>query len=54
MTIVVITDANVLINLIHIEQLSLLGALEPYKFRVPLEVVKEISEPDQRAAVDGG
>jgi hypothetical protein len=28
-TIVVITDANVLINLIHIEKLSLLGALEP-------------------------
>ena len=53
MTIVVITDANVLINLIHIEQLSLLGDLEPYQFRVPLEVVNEISEPDQRAAVDG-
>lgn len=50
---VVVTDANVLINLIHIGQLSLLSALEPYQFRVPPEVVDEITEPDQRAAVDG-
>jgi predicted nucleic acid-binding protein len=51
-TIVVVTDANVLINLFHIGRLSLLGALEAYQFRVPREVLDEISEPDQRAAVD--
>jgi predicted nucleic acid-binding protein len=51
-TIVVITDANVLINLIHIGRLSLLGGLESYEFRVPLEVLNEILEPEQRAAVD--
>ena len=50
-TSVVITDANVLINLFHIGQLRLLGALPPYRFRIPSEVLAEILEPDQKAAV---
>lgn len=50
-TIVVITDANVIINLFHIGQLNLFGALSPYRFQVPAEVVAEILEPEQQAAV---
>jgi predicted nucleic acid-binding protein len=50
-TVVVITDANVLINLFHIGQLPLLGALPPYRFRVPREVLAEILDPAQQAAV---
>jgi hypothetical protein len=50
-TVVVVTDANVIINLFHIEQLPLFGALPPYRFRVPAEVVAEILDPTQQAAV---
>jgi predicted nucleic acid-binding protein len=50
-TVVVITDANVLINLFHIGQLPLLGALPPYRFRIPREVLAEILDPAQQAAV---
>lgn len=50
-TIVVVMDANVLINLTHIGKLSLLDALERFDFRVPTEVLAEISEPEQRVAV---
>lgn len=49
---VVVTDANVLINLIHIGQLQLLAELPQYQFRVPLEVLEEIEEPAQRDALD--
>lgn len=52
MAIIVVTDANVLINLIHIEQLSLLATLDSHEFRVPSEVLVEIEIPDQRLAVD--
>jgi hypothetical protein len=38
---VVVTDANILINLIHVGRLDLLGKLPPYSFVVPEEVVKE-------------
>lgn len=47
-TVVVITDANVLINLLRIGQLPLLGALNPYRFVVPEEVLGEIIDPAQR------
>ena len=47
-TIVVITDANVLINLLRIGQLPLLGKLDAYRFLVPEEVVGEITDPAQR------
>ncbi len=50
-TIVVVTDANVLINLIRIGQLPLLGQLDGYRFLVPAEVVNEITEQDQREAL---
>jgi hypothetical protein len=50
-TVVVVTDANVIINLFHIGQLPLFGALHPYRFRVPAEVVAEILDPTQQAAV---
>lgn len=57
-TIVVITDANVLINLLRIGQLPLLGKLDAYRFLVPEEVMGEITDPAQRdalaAAIDAG
>lgn len=50
--VIVVTDANVLINFCHIGHLSLLGQLAPWRFKVPQDVVDEISDPVQRAAVD--
>jgi|APFre7841882630_1041343.scaffolds.fasta_scaffold03552_3 predicted nucleic acid-binding protein len=50
-TIVVVTDANVLINLLRIGQLPLLGNLDAYRFLVPEEVVAEVTDPDQREAL---
>lgn len=46
---VVVTDANVLINLIHAGRLELLGAVSGYRFVVPEQVVAEVSVPAQRA-----
>lgn len=46
-TVVVITDANILINLLRIGQLPLLGELDAYRFLVPEEVVGEIIDPAQ-------
>lgn len=50
--IIVITDANVLINFLRIEQLALLAALKGYRFLVPEEVLREITEPNQHSAVN--
>jgi predicted nucleic acid-binding protein len=50
-TAVVVTDANVLINFAHIGQLSMFGALEGYRFQVPTDVVEEVLDDAQRAAV---
>lgn len=50
-TVVVITDANVLINFCLIQQVSLLGALPDLEFIVPEEVVDEITDASQRALV---
>ena len=44
------TDANVLINLIHIDRLSLLGTLPAHEFVVPPEVEAEIRVPDHSLA----
>src|SRR5260221_13632079 len=44
---VVVTDTNILINLIHIGRLDLLGKLPSYSFVVPEEVVREVREPQQ-------
>lgn len=46
---VVVTDANVLINLIHAGRLELLGALAGYRFVVPEQVMAEITVPAQRS-----
>jgi predicted nucleic acid-binding protein len=55
---VVVTDANVLINLIHVGRLDLLGKLSGYAFAVPEHVFLEVTHPDQaqalQAAVDAG
>jgi len=49
---VVVTDANVLINLIHVGRLDLLGSLAQYEFVVPPEVVAEVAVPEQAEALD--
>jgi predicted nucleic acid-binding protein len=48
---VVVTDTNILINLIHIGRLDLLGKLPSYSFVIPEEVVKEVREPNQGNAL---
>lgn len=55
---VVVTDANILINLIHIGSLSILGSLAQFDFVVPDEVVAEILDGEQsralQEAIDAG
>lgn len=48
---VVVTDANILINLLHISRLSILGRLTQFEFVVPDEVVAEILNDDQAQAL---
>ncbi len=48
---VVVTDANILINLIHIGRLDLLGQLAGFEFVIPPEVVEEVTDPQQAAAM---
>ena len=48
----VITDANILINFMKIGRLNLLRQLRIYAFRIPEEVYQEISYPSQRAELD--
>ena len=48
---VIVTDANILINLIHIGRLSILGSLPQFEFVVPDEVVAEILNEEQSAAL---
>jgi predicted nucleic acid-binding protein len=47
----VVTDTNILINLTHIDRIDLLGKLPPYSFVVPEQVVKEVKDLAQAAAV---
>ena len=49
--IVVVTDANILVNISLVGRLHLFGGLHPWRFVVPEEVVAEILDPDQRAAL---
>lgn len=49
---IVVTDANIVINLIHAGHLALLGALPGYEFIVPEDVVSEITDPAQRGALE--
>jgi predicted nucleic acid-binding protein len=48
---VVVTDANVLINLIHAGCLDLLGSLTAFEFVVPDHVIAEITVPGQQQAL---
>ena len=50
-TTVVVADASVLINLIHIERLDLLGAFEGFTFVTPHEAVEEINDPERAATL---
>ncbi|GAB4374001.1 MAG: hypothetical protein Kow00128_23880 [Deltaproteobacteria bacterium] len=45
---VVLTDANILINFLHLDRLDLLGNLPGHEFLVPDHVVEEICDPVQR------
>jgi len=49
---IIAIDANVLINFIHIELLSLLGALPDITFMVPKEVTREVTDAGQAAALE--
>ena len=51
-TTVVITDANVLINFLHIGQVALLSELPVYRFQLPTEVLNELTDGDQRAQIE--
>ena len=47
-SVVVVTDANVLFNLIHTRRLAILGELPGLRFVVPDDVVAEVTDEDQR------
>ena len=47
-----VTDASVLINLIHVDRLYLLGALLGYEFIVPPEVEAEVRVPSHFEALE--
>ncbi len=49
---VVVADANVLINLIHVQRLGMLASLPGYEFAVPDDVISEITDPAQRAVLE--
>jgi predicted nucleic acid-binding protein len=48
---IVVADAGVLINLIHVDALHLLGRLVRFEFVVLEHVIQEITRPDQAAAL---
>jgi predicted nucleic acid-binding protein len=49
---VVVTDTNILINLIWAERLSLLSMLTSFEFVLLVEVVSEMTDPEQRAQLE--
>ena len=49
---IVVTDANVLINLMHVSRLWLLGRIPSHAFVVPDHVREEITDADQRETLD--
>lgn len=51
---VVLTDASVLINFLHLNRLDLLGKLPGYEFQVPDHVVEEIRDPVLRERMEEG
>lgn len=48
----VVTDSNVLINLMHVSRLGLLGRIPDHEFVVPEHVYEEITNADQRRTLD--
>lgn len=48
----VVSDANVLINLIIAKRVDLLRTLPIYDFVAPMEVIEEVTNPLQRAALE--
>ena len=48
---IVVTDANILINLIHAQALELLGRLDGYAFVTVDQVEAEITKPEQATAL---
>lgn len=50
--IIVVTDANVLINLMHVVRLDLCARLPGHEFVVPDQVREEITDANQRIALD--
>jgi predicted nucleic acid-binding protein len=49
---IVVADANVLINLMHVSRLGLLAKIPNHEFMVPEHVREETSRPEHRAALD--
>lgn len=49
---VIVTDSNVLINLMHVHRIDLLGRIPAHEFVVPDHVREEITEPNNRALLD--
>ncbi len=49
---IVVSDANVLINLMHAGRLDICGNLPGLEFVVPDHVQEEITVPEQSAALD--
>lgn len=45
--VIVVTDASVLINYLHMQRLDIFGALPGYRFIVPEHVVEEVLRPGQ-------
>ena len=48
---IVVTDANILINLIHAQALELLGRLDGYEFVIGDQVEAEITRTEQATAL---
>lgn len=49
---IVVTDANVLINLMHVSRLGMLAKIPNHEFVVPEHVREEITIPEQRATLN--
>ena len=49
---VIVTDANVLINLVHVRRLDLCGSLPGHEFVIPDHVSVEVSRAPHRAVLD--
>jgi predicted nucleic acid-binding protein len=49
---IIVTDANVLINLLHVHRLDLLGRIPAHEFVVPDHVREELTAPGSRGRLD--